>query len=187
MPGTLPDYAILDEQLRAAGAAIAPAELHGVVCGLICASGREAAADWIAQQAATFSGPGVDVEATVAALDELEGKTWSALNGSQLQFEPVLPDDDSDLGERAAALGQWCHGFVGGLVLGGWTDGDNCDPDVLEIVGDFSAISNVGIAAADDDGDAGETSFFELAEYVRVGAQLVFESLAAHEESPTIH
>jgi uncharacterized protein len=143
----LPDYTALERQLSVAGAAIAPSELHGVLCGLLCVAGREAATQWLGEQLESFIGHERDVDAVCLTLEELELASWSALSGSELQFNPVLPDEDVDLAERTAALGQWCLGFIGGLALGGWNDLDvgEYSDEVNEIVRDFSAISNAGI------------------------------------------
>jgi hypothetical protein len=178
----LPDYAVLENRLRVAGAAIPPAEVHGVVCGLICSAGRAAAAAWRSEQRGLFDGNAGDVDAACTVLDELESASWEALSGEVLEFAPLLPGDAVDIGDRTAALGEFCLGFVGGLALGGWTEsaaGESAG-DVVEIVRDLTAISNAGVDA-DEDADpvAAEYSYTELTEYVRVGVQFVFETLSA--------
>ena len=179
MLGQSTDYTVLADVLRLAGAASVPAEVHGVLCGLLCASGRQAASAWLAEQRDSLEGADDDIDAAAASMTSLEAATWAALNGPALEFELLLPDDDESLGERTFALGQWCLGFVGGLALGGWTDADAAEgpSSVIEIVKDLTAISHAGYDDADEaETEASEAAYMELVEYVRVGAQLIFET-----------
>ena len=63
--------------------------------------------------------------------------------------------------------------------------------EVAELVRDFSEISRAGAAPNESENpDLGDRSLAELVEYVRVGAQLIFEELARSSGSDaqrTIH
>lgn len=187
------DYATLEEQLKAAGAPITLAELHGALCGLFCSAGRQVAGTWLAEQVELLHGDSQAVSRAATAVEALESSSWLALTGTAMEFVPLLPDDETDLAARAAALGQWCVGFMGGLALGGW-----CEPNapdeaggVSEVVQDFIEISKAGLGSEDQaDLDAAEFSYVELAEYIRVGVMVVFEALtepADANRSPTVH
>ena len=105
---------------------------------------------------------------------------------------PLLPDDESALAQRAEALALWCHGFLAGLVVGGVDlagDPSGLSAELNELVRDFAEISRAG-AEAEEAGESGDRSLTELIEYVRVGAQCIFEELVAGSDgrdSPTIH
>ena len=171
------DYATLDEQLQAAGATISVAELHGGLSGMFCAAGREAAGTWLAEQIELLQGEAREVSLAAAAAEALESVTWVSLGSTGMDFMPLLPDDDAALGDRVAALGQWCVGFIGGLALGGWRESESED-EVAEIVQDFIEISKAGLGSEDQaNEDRAEFSYLELVEYVRVSVLVVFETL----------
>ncbi|MDH3589591.1 MAG: UPF0149 family protein, partial [Gammaproteobacteria bacterium] len=74
----------------------------------------------------------------------------------------------------------WCQGFLFGLTVGGIEAGRALPGDVAEVVGDFSRVSEAVHSGEAEEED--EQSYVELCEYVRVGAQLVFEELAAQKK-----
>lgn len=162
---------------------VAVSELHGGMCGLLCAGGAAAVPAWVEE----CLGNGDSVEDALGAvrdqLRELELDSWRSLTGSGLDFYPLLPDDDTDLGERVGALALWCQGFLSGLGLAGFSLEENAlgESDAAqleEIVYDFSEISRAGLSPGEfDDDDEADFTLAELVEYVRVGVQIVFEAL----------
>ena len=48
-------------------------------------------------------------------LRELYLETSGALEGSEMEFELLLPEDEAPLDTRTVALAQWCQGFLYGL------------------------------------------------------------------------
>lgn len=130
-------------------------------------------------------------------LRELELYSWRTLSGSGLEFYPLLPDDDAILGERVAALALWCHGFLSGLGLAGFSldsdqTGESTAGPLEEILCDFSEISRAAVGADEfDDEDQADFALAELIEYVRVSVQIVFEELepsrASGSGTATIH
>ena len=186
------EYSQLAALLSRSGSPLPPAELHGGLCGVICASGRKAAAGWLDELIDDCTGDA----ATLAELDNqlrtLGTVTFNALSGWTLEFNPLLPDDDSAVAQRAEALALWCHGFLAGLVVGGVDlagDPSGLSAELNELVRDFAEISRAG-AEAEEAGESGDRSLTELIEYVRVGAQCIFEELVAGRDgrdSPTFH
>ncbi|NBU24448.1 MAG: M24 family metallopeptidase, partial [Gammaproteobacteria bacterium] len=75
---------------------------------------------------------------------DLYRATREALAAGQLQFEPLLPDDDAPLAERAQALGEFCQGFLYGLGTSALPDPESLPEQVAEIVRDLGAITRVG-------------------------------------------
>ncbi|HSG63698.1 MAG TPA: UPF0149 family protein [Gammaproteobacteria bacterium] len=179
------DSSKLADTIAALGLGVDAAEFHGGICGLLCASGPGAASVWV-RESGDAPSPIGDGATTSETLREVEAACWSELSGAELAFYPLLPDSEAALGERVNALAAWCQGFVTGLGLGGYgADSDDFDDasgggraQVDEIVADFVEIS---LAAPDDDEpEPGAQADFDLAalvEYVRVGAQLIFEEL----------
>jgi hypothetical protein len=87
-----------------------------------------------------------------------------------------LPEDAESIDTRAAALAQWCQGFLYGLGAGAAQDAASLPGDVGEIVGDLTEISRVGVDIAQTE-ESNENAYAELVEFVRVSVQVVFEEL----------
>ena len=177
------EYHALSELLERAGMLLELPELHGGMqqwvqdCLQDCGA-AQAAQDELREQ-----------------LSELGNVTWQALSGLDMTFEPLLPDDDAPLGDQVQALASWCHGFLAGLYNNRYAagralpvdDGNGAKDevnDLREIIGDFSQISRAAMASQEESDDS-QTDFAlaELKEYVRVSAQLVFETLAGQQRN----
>jgi hypothetical protein len=190
--GNAADYVELAELLNRSGAPLPLAELHGGLCGVICASGREAARSWLDELLDDCGGDMETLSELAGRLEALGNDTWQALSGLAMEFAPLLPDDEAGIDQRAEALALWCHGFLAGLVIGGIDLTGSSAPlsqDLSELVHDFAAISQAGPDSQEfEDPDLGDNSLMELVEFVRVGAQFVFEELVAEQPAQrTIH
>ncbi len=192
MSGNAADYGELVELLNRSGSPLPLAELHGGLCGVICASGRDAATSWLAELLDDCGGDMDTLSLLASRLEDLGDETWQSLSGLSMEFFPLLPDDDARIDQRAEALALWCHGFLAGLVIGGidLAGGTTAlSAELSELVSDFAQISQAG-ADSDEMGDEelGDNSLMELIEFVRVGTQYVFEELVAGGPKPrTIH
>lgn len=183
MSDSFEDYRDLHEALVEAGVTIAPAELHGGLCGTLCSGGDTAAQTWV-DRCLEGSKAGPDyLEALRARLVLLERRIRESLESEEMSFEPCLPGEDHSIDDRVDALALWCHGFLSGLGLGGVdlgtrsdSDADSDSAELNEVVGDLAEISKATVEAGSDDSEDG-FAFAELAEYVRVGVQYVYEVL----------
>jgi len=177
------EYTVLHSAMTRAQVSIAVSELHGGICGLLCAGGGSVIPTWVDE----CLGDGDPVEGALDTarnqLRELELHSWRSLMGAGLDFYPLLPEDDASLEERVGALALWCHGFLFGLDLAGFPlDGDEADETGVvqlgEIVNDLSEISRAGLSADEfDDEDEADFALAELIEHVRVSVQIMFEEL----------
>ena len=190
------DYATLSVALDGLGGAMTVSELHGGFCGVLCAGGAAAASTWIEEFVAETEAPADEVEEALDIFRVMEVETRRALASADLEFRPLLPEDDSALDARVEELALWCHTFLSGLALGGLTltedstrssvdsdsDSDSeaaTETSLEEIVKDFAAISRAGLSAGElsDPTDA-DFALAEIVEYVRVSVQIVFEEIA---------
>jgi len=175
------DIAELDRLLRAAGAVSEAAEAHGDFCGRACLRGPAAIRLWQKELLADAAADNVIAHECGRALERLAAGTLLDLEAGDLRFKLMLPDDDESLQQRTAALSVWCQGFMHGLVAGGAAapglEADALETSLIsEILDDFSEITR---ATSADDSEESEQAFFELAEYVRVSAQLIYDETAA--------
>ncbi|MBD3756239.1 MAG: UPF0149 family protein, partial [Gammaproteobacteria bacterium] len=128
-------------------------------------------------------------ESFLVALHELYLTTDKGLNGSGFELELCLPDDESDLVERATMLGQLCEGVLYGLgLIGRLQDAEQQIPaDVRELLGDFGDIARIdidGLAEAKELGDADEDDLMQLIEFVRIGILTLNEELNPTQSAP---
>ena len=197
------DAAVTDsslDDLKIAGAidvlglGVDVAEFHGGICGLLCANGPGAAAEWMRHSDSSQGGQAAEADAAREQLHEAEAETWRLLSSPDFEFEPLLPPVEAELGERVSALALWCQGFLTGLGLGGVRAEDFEDTGdqggrnaaLAEIVADFAEISRAHVGAEDlEDATRADFDLVEVIEYVRVGAQLVFEELRGRQAHDT--
>ncbi|MEJ2137898.1 MAG: UPF0149 family protein [Gammaproteobacteria bacterium] len=177
------EFSDIQSLLKSAGVASEAAEAHGEFCGRACLAGAAAIRPWQA---------GITADAEVAetnvllhecsrALESLAVDSLLKLEAGDMRFNLLLPDDGESIDFRAAALADWCHGFMHGLVIGGGADqGPQADAlesvTASEILDDFSEITKAGAIA--EEGEGAERAYVELVEYVRVSAQLMYDETA---------
>ena len=168
-------YEAIRLALAGAGVSDDSAELHGGVCASLCVGGIAAAEAW----ADVWLSESEDSAAAREMVEELGQESWGSMSAGDFTLELILPDEDTELGERVGALARWCHGFVSGLGVAGLTlseYGADIRTELEEIIRDFGEISR----ASTDVEDVVEGGFqlASILEFVRAGVQIVFESLA---------
>jgi uncharacterized protein len=169
----IPEYSRLQEALGSEVTGHAAAEAHGTLCGLLCAGAEDIPEAWIHNtlaDAEDHSYGGRNDARTL--LEELHKQTVAALAADEMAFQLLLPDDDTALEDRAAALASWCNGFLYGLAVRGLRPMEELPDELREILSDFSEIGRAGVAEEEVE-EAGEAAFIELVEYVRVAVQIV--------------
>jgi len=192
------DHNELDAALRRCGSTWNAGQTHGLLCSRLALAGAEGASRWLAQVLADTDPENTLRTECQAMLEALCTSTWQQLSERQSDFMLLLPDDADSAQVRTEAMGQWCEGFLHGLVAEKHgEDLRNClaaEP-LADIIKDMLEITRatVGDGAGDEDT---ESAYVELVEYLRVAVQLTYEELAAFrtpakailpEESDTLH
>lgn len=167
---------------------LTPAECHGGLTGLLCATDTINSDQWTQDVLAERSA-GQTPAADVSAVRRIYQTTVDELEDADYSFGLFLPDDQNPLHVRAEALSQWCQGFLWGLGLGGIQDKAKLPGDVNEVMQDMSEISRLNFAAAGSNDD--ETAYAEIVEYVRMAALLIYEELrllrSARPDTDAVH
>ena len=169
------NYAQIQRLMADFRAVAEPAEAHGTLAGALCATGAYRLEDWLAE--ILPEGLAAD-SAAMPSLRDIYDETRAALNGTQMQFELLMPDDESPIEQRTEALTLWCNGFIYGLGTSGAPDPERLPGDAGEIVRDLAHIMRAGVDEREGS-EANEAALAELVEFVRVGVQVVFEELGA--------
>lgn len=172
------DHDRLETLLASLQAGVGAAELHGALSGFLGAGGRAPADAWgealaldAVHEAQAAGGAGA------VELRELFESTAAALADEDDAFEPLLPDDDASLGQRADAMVDWCRGFLGGVGLANPRARGSLSEDAEEAISDLGRIAASELSV--EDGEADEEAFAEVLEYVRVAALLLRDECAA--------
>ena len=88
-----------------------------------------------------------------------------------------MPDDNSSLPERSAALIEWCEGFLSGLGIAGVTDFERLSFECRELIHDLYKICRLDVGDMEDTGEDEEAAFVELIEYVRMGTMMLHDEM----------
>jgi len=192
------DHNELDAALRRCGSTWNAGQAHGLLCSRLALAGADGASRWLAQVLADTDPDNSLRSECEAMLDALCTATWRQLAERRSDFTLLLPADNDPAMVRAEAMGQWCEGFLHGLVSE--THGDNLrerlasDP-LSDIIKDMLEITRATVVDETDD-EGADHAFTELVEYLRVAAQLTYEELAEfrgpaekllRNESATLH
>jgi uncharacterized protein YgfB (UPF0149 family) len=166
----------LRDSLAEAGTVVALAELHGGVCGALCAGGLAAARRWL-KDCLDDEDSAATPAALAAELDEVLAASAAMLADRELAFEPLLPGDDAPLEDQVQALALWCQGFLSGVGTTAPGAAQQNGP-LGEVLRDFAEISRAGLSE-DEAAGRGQPDFAlaEIREYVRVSVAIVFDEL----------
>ncbi|MCY1217467.1 hypothetical protein D9M72_293820 [compost metagenome] len=99
-------------------------------------------------------------------LDLLTGEAEDiahALSDDELDYLPLLPDDEHVLADRVQALADWCAGVVLGFGLAS----GHIRQDEMELIEHLQDVAAVEFEESDND-EEGEESYQELYEFVRL-------------------
>ncbi len=166
--------------LEGLGSSVPAAEAHGCLVGALCTTHHYPMERWLEEII-----PDEDRRAdddSQQALRLLYSDTLNALRGDEMDFEVLLPGDESPLAARAGGLSQWCQGFLYGFGTGqanGMTPKEEDLPtNVNEILNDLTHIGRASVEIEGDaDNESDEEAYAEVVEYVRVGVQLIHDEL----------
>jgi uncharacterized protein YgfB (UPF0149 family) len=192
------DHDELDEVLERCGSSWNAGQVHGLLCSRLSVAGADGATRWFAQVLEETDPNNSSRGECEAMLDALCAVTWRQLVERQSEFELLLPGDEDPTALRAESMGQWCEGFLHGLVSEKRSEDLKkrlSEDPLADIIRDMLHITRA-TAAEDEDAEEEEKAFAELVEYLRVAAQLTYEELAdirepaedvLPDESDTLH
>ena len=138
-----------------------PSELHGLLTGIVCVTQVPTREEW-QQILATLEVTEISDDAIAILTDETEDIAH-ALSEDELDYLPLLPDDEHSLSERVQALADWCAGVVLGFGLAS----GHLRAEEQELIEHLQDVASVEFDESDDD-DEGEESYQELYEFVRL-------------------
>ena len=169
-------YDQLDAALSLADISILPAEVHGIIVGALCNHLQTGNRPDL--MALIMDGSGEDSGPVIQAGElsySLYRSTMELLLEDQGGFVLQLPHESESMEFRTESLGGWCRGFLLGLLHNNTVDMGSFSGDSEEIIQDIMTIS--GATNGDQAVDKDDWAYAEIEEYLRVGVQLVFETI----------
>jgi uncharacterized protein len=155
------------------------ADMHGLLCGMLCGPGAISEDDWLDEVVQTVEESDPVVAGQRPVLRALFEETRRQLDSADLDFLVLLPDDETPLAVRGDAFRSWCEMFLLGLSAAGLEAGAGLSEDVSEIIADISEFTRLD--EDDVESEELEVAYAELVEYARVGALLINEEFHAND------
>ncbi|HGY9591517.1 TPA: YecA family protein [Vibrio harveyi] len=188
---TLPEYQSIAAELKSASLAVTPAELHGLLVGML--SGGLAINDQTWQPILfDYTNEGMGWTSSALALAQsVYQVTVNELTGTSMELSLLLPDETGEEGLFALADGvsDFVNHFISGMGLAGIAI-DKASDDAKEALADLEEIAKLGI---DEDDDLGEQALLleQVIEHVKACVLTIHAEFGARPESnenkPTIH
>lgn len=166
-------YQQLESSLQLAGLHQPSSEVHGMIIGSIANHMFTSKAPNLLN---LLVGENNSVD-TQQPLDDLLNEMYRDASEVLLEnnddYQLLLIDEDTKLSIRTESLADWCRGYLLGLLHNNTVSIDQLPEDGSEIARDILAISEA--APNEEETEEDEWALAELAEYVKVGTQLIFE------------
>ncbi|WP_051118013.1 YecA family protein [Vibrio campbellii] len=188
---TLPEYQSIAVELKSASLAVTPAELHGLLVGML--SGGLAINDQTWQPILfDYTNEGMGWPSSALGLAQSVFQvTVNELTGTSMELSLLLPDEAGEEGLFALADGvsDFVNHFISGMGLAGIAI-DKASDDAKEALTDLEEIAKLGI---DEDDDLGEQALLleQVIEHVKACVLTIHAEFGARPESnenkPTIH
>lgn len=187
---TLPSYQALTRALNQQLVALTPAEIHGLISGMLCGGSKEN--EWqgllhdLTNEGMAFPQP------LAIPLQELYDATQKLLDVDGVMFQLLIPEGpEITVFERVDALAGWVNHFLLGLGV--------MQPKLAKVKGEVGEViddlRNIAQLGYDEDEDQEELnqSLEEVVEYVRMAAVLCHIEFTRDEPGipeilkPTLH
>ncbi len=183
------DYETFTALLNAQNIVVDAAEIQGILCGMLAGGMNLDDQGWVdalqdvVHQGDKFSATAYD------AIVAMFNKICQELIEADFALQMCLPEDDSSINVRGAALVTWVQGFLLGFGLH-QNDLSKCSAEAKEALEDLTEISRLDEAM--DESEETEQAFFEVIEYVRISAMLCFNEMGkslidSRQQSPVVH
>lgn len=173
-----------------------PAELHGLLCGKLSGGEQLTETRWLLDAVEFLDFTQAPDESVRQALTALYQDTRAQLRSESFDLVLLLPDDDSDIDQRLAALGQWCYGFLTGFGSAG-VGRQALTDEAQDTLRDLASIAQIEI---DTEGaEDTESDYMEISEYLRMAVSSLYIEFTSDDSemdttstnrisaSPTLH
>ena len=186
----LPAYLTLTSEFQTAGLTVSPAELHGLLAGML--SGGLSLTDKSWQPMIfdyTNDGMGWPTKSLQLAQTTLDA-TIAELTSSAMNISILIPDEDASasLFDVADGVAEWVSHYISGLGLVG-AEIKQSSQNTKEAIADLEEIAKLGIDEEDDLEEQAQL-LKQVIEHVKVCVLTIYAEFGqkpAEKKAPTIH
>ncbi|EKO5200834.1 YecA family protein [Vibrio vulnificus] len=186
----LPSYQVVADEMKMATLAVTPAELHGLLAGMISGGLSQQDHSW---QPMLFDYTNDGMGWPSAALEQAQALfnvTSAQLTSDEMVLNLLLPNTEGEdaIFALADALSDWINHYISGLGLAGAAL-DKASEEAKEALADLEEMARLGV---DEDDDLQEQAELleHVIEHVKACALLIHAEFGAKTpspETPTIH
>lgn len=174
----LPDYDGFIEAITALTLDISGSELHGVMCGYLCAG---AATQGEAYLRALLNNKKDEASrSAILAMFDVFSISQQQIVNFDFDFEMLLPDENSPLIDRARAFSEWCEGFTQGLSMAGVGIDQFYEEEAQEALQHLIEFAELDCDSLDMD-EEDEKALMEVSEYARMAVIRLHGDLVMNE------
>ncbi|HXK55997.1 MAG: UPF0149 family protein [Gammaproteobacteria bacterium] len=168
----------VERRLASADLELSGAEVHGLLCGLLCGTAADAAERWFAELFPQAEAGDLLREECQHTLRRLYERTLASIADPGMGFELLLPSDRKPIRLRASGVRDWCEGFLYGLGLAGAADENAFAQSTRESLIDIGEIARMNIDDLSDGDEEEEEALMQVTEFLRVAVLLTYDDLA---------
>ena len=172
----LPEYHTFIDSIAMLALPISGSELHGVMCGYLCAGATNEGEAYLRALITNKNDP--DLRRAALALFGVYAISQQQMGSFDFQFQLLLPDENDPLAERAQALSEWCEGFTQGITLAGIDYNQLQEEDAqeaLQHLTEFAQLDYHALQIEEED----EHALMEVSEYARMAVLHIHVDLQA--------
>jgi uncharacterized protein len=162
----LPSCQAFTENIAILNLPISCSELHGQMCGYLCAGAFHHGEIYLRALMAKKE-KNVTIRVAAKALFDLYEISKQQITTMDFEFQLLLPEDLAPLIERAQAFSEWCEGFTQGITLAGIDYEELEEEDsqeALQHLFEFAQLDYEGLSIDEED----EKALMEVNEYARM-------------------
>jgi len=183
IPLHLPPYQTFIEGIASLALPISGSELHGVMCGYLCAGATKKGETYLRALMGTKQDDAAK-RIAILALFGVYTVSQQQITNLNFEFHLMLPDEQTPLSDRAQAFTEWCEGFTQGMTMAGIRD-DQLEEDeakeAMQHLAEFAELDYEGLQAGEED----ERALMEVYEYARMAVLHIYSDLQSSQPEDT--
>ncbi len=176
-----PDYDELADQVAWVCDSFSLSYVHGVITAYLCFDLPFDVEEWLGSQVEINLTSRLseiseqDIQVAREALLNLHQVSLKNLQNEEMGFDLLLPNDDEEMGYRAAALSDWSRGFI--EVHESINTELDLSDDAADALVYLNQIIDLEICSEDAEEEEEEKAYFEIVEFVRLSSVLLYLEL----------